>query len=196
MPVAMEILLPKRDVDLLVDLTVQSFLLRVDAFRTRPVVLGVDMQVQQAVVKMPEVIVHGWKGPLSGLLRRIGDTYTATLAKSLPALIQSFKFATKALEEAVAQALTMLQDNTARLGQKFSSPARSTGQSGDKANTSEGSSRGVAVAAVTAVGDAAASAGGIMCDVVQRGRQSLMSSGTAGNQFVDVPRGLWSRLRR
>merc|ERR1712070_692246 len=71
MPTAVEVALPQHDEELLVDLTVQSFLLRVDAFRTRPMVLGMDMQVQKAVVKMPEVVARGWKGPLVGLMKQV-----------------------------------------------------------------------------------------------------------------------------
>jgi hypothetical protein len=144
----------------------------------------------------------------------------------LPGLIQSFMFASKVLEDTVAHALTLLQENktisglVAR-GRALSGEGSAHRQSGDptkgaprgtshrerysaigtsaghaeihdlqSSSASGSSAKGVASAAVMAVGGAAATAGGIVCDVVERGRQTWRSSGTAGYS------GFWSRLSR
>merc|ERR1712196_317997 len=58
-------------------------------------------------------------------------TYTATLAKDLSGLIQSFRFASKVLEDTVSRALTLLQENKSikamlARGQSFASSRQKT----------------------------------------------------------------------
>lgn len=202
-PVAVEFLLPQRDEELLVHLSMQSFLLRVDAFRTRPMVLGMDVQVQQAVVTMPRVVLQGWKGPLMGLFRHIGRSYATALAKDLPSLTQSFVFASKVLEDTFANALTVLQESKSIKAVVARGQALRGGGSGrlfaftedsQGAFSNEGSAKGMAVAAVTAVSGAAANAGGAVCDAVDRGLRSWRSNGAIESDDGDVVHGSWSWL--
>merc|ERR1711871_944448 len=129
--------------------------------------MGMDMQVQKALVKMPNVVVRGWRGPLMGLLKHIGRSYTAALAKDLPGLIQSFVLAAKVLEDTVCHALTMLQENKSikalvARGQLLRGDS-SRNQQAQTGTAADGSARGMALAAVTAFSGAAASAGGAVC---------------------------------
>jgi len=100
------LLLPKRtEVELSVGLTIKPFLLRVDGFRTRPGALGIDVQVQQATVSLPEVCLKDRRGTFQGLTTELKMAYTAKLATDMPWLINAMKITGQALGETFHGAL-------------------------------------------------------------------------------------------
>jgi hypothetical protein len=204
LPVAIEFVLPHRDQELSVDLSILSFTLRVEAFRTGTI-LG-DVQMQKATVVMPEVSLQSWKGTLMGLLKYVGRAQATAVAKDLPGLIQSLKFASKTLETTVASALYLLEGSRslrASVARQLELPSQGASE-GPKIQQLEGNAdankdpegeadmitvtspekwvsiEGLGSSAVTTVSGAAAVAGGLVCDVVARGQRRRQSHPSFG----------------
>jgi len=92
--------------EVLADLSVRPFELRVVGFRTRPLGLGIgQLQVQQAAVEMPEVAIRAWRGTPNDLIKNVCRAYAATLARDMPWFVRAVRVARQALVDSLARAV-------------------------------------------------------------------------------------------
>jgi len=107
LPALLHFLLPQatRYQELLLDVTLRPFTIRIDGFRSRPGNLGIDLQVQKTMIQMPEFAVGAWRGTSEILIRDLRRAYATRLAARAPRLMAALSLDTQAFGDTFQRAL-------------------------------------------------------------------------------------------